>query len=107
MALSERKSATRKNSKAKAIKPKLSYDVVISESDKHQLALSIGLNLYSDSDRYGWILEQLLSSEMPSGYEKERDIEGNLVFYNRLQNTTSKMHPNHLEYRRLLTNSIQ
>ena len=48
----------------------------------------------------------MINSELPPGVEKERDFEGNLVFYNRIENTTTPLHPNHLEYRKMLKNTI-
>ena len=82
--------------------------VEITEEDKKALGYQIGLDISSqrDRDKYGWILEMLITSSLPAGWEKERDIDGELVFYNRIKNKTTSMHPNHLEFRKILLNLV-
>ncbi|CDW73938.1 UNKNOWN [Stylonychia lemnae] len=87
-------------------KTNLPLQIKLTEEDKKQLGYQIGFDPDKDHQRYGWVIDLMINSELPPGVEKERDFEGNLVFYNRIENTTTPLHPNHLEYRKILKNTI-
>eukprot|EP00347_Sterkiella_histriomuscorum_P000455 403375800 len=72
--------------------------IILKQKDLRDLGYQIGIDYDKDKERYGWILDLMINSELPPGVEKERDYEGQLEDTQEYNNPTQKEGKEYLEY---------
>jgi hypothetical protein len=84
--MSIKNSVNRSRSKVSSFKTKPIIE--INMEDKRKLGFQIGLDIDKETDqgKYGWVIDLMIESVLPAGWERERDIDKQLVFYNRIDN---------------------